>query len=128
MNPQAQFCQNNDCPVRGKIGKGPITIHSRKEQRYNCNVCWTTFVECNGTALYGLKKDKDLFVIVHQHHLDQQELDLEQIQAGEIKVFQIAFRQRNLPISVSMEMRLPAACPEEPPQLPLTRSTLLSAK
>jgi hypothetical protein len=29
MDPQTQFCHNQDCPARGKVGEGNITIHSQ---------------------------------------------------------------------------------------------------
>ena len=58
MHPQEQFCQNNDCPARGQIGKDNIRIHSRKDERYQCTVCKCTFTKTKGTVLYGLKKDQ----------------------------------------------------------------------
>jgi len=64
MHPQGQFCHNKDCPARGQIGKGNITIHSQKDQRYRCTVCGSTFTSTKGTALFGLKKNAELFVIV----------------------------------------------------------------
>lgn len=124
MHPQEQFCQNNDCPARGQTGKGNIIVHSKKDQRYRCQVCKHTFRASKGTALYSLKKDAELVVIVvtllvygcpipaivaafgldvrtvrswlqkagdhcqgvHEHFLEQQPLDLEHVQADEIKV------------------------------------------
>jgi transposase-like protein len=124
MHPQEQFCQNNDCPARGQIGKGNIRIHSRKDERYQCNVCKCTFTKTKGSLLYGLKKDQaevikvitllaygcpipaivaafglDVRTIrswllkagqhcrgVHKHFLAQKALDLQQVQADEIKV------------------------------------------
>ncbi|HEY5728984.1 MAG TPA: hypothetical protein VIS72_02975 [Anaerolineales bacterium] len=64
MHPQEQFCQNNDCPARGQIGKGNITVHSQKDQRYRCKVCERTFTARKGTAMFGLKKDAQLFTLV----------------------------------------------------------------
>src|SRR3990172_4043589 len=64
MNPHEQFCPNKDCPARGKVEEGHITIHSQEEGRYKCEVCGKTFSQTRGTALYGLKKGMDLFVIV----------------------------------------------------------------
>ena len=64
MHPQEQFCQNVDCPARGQPGKGNITIHSKKAQRYRCTVCKRTFTTNQGTALFGLKKNAELFVLV----------------------------------------------------------------
>lgn len=104
--------------------EGHITIHSQKERRYKCEVCGKTFSQTKGTALYGLKKSKELFVIVvtllahgcpvkaivaafglaedtvrawlkksgqhcqqvHEHFMEQTDLDLGQVQADEIKV------------------------------------------
>ena len=124
MNPQTQFCPNNDCPARGQSGTGNIKIHSRKEKRYRCTQCHKTFTERKGTAMQGLKKSSELFEIVvtllangcpipaivaafkldvrtvrswllkagqhcqdiHEHVVQSQQMDLEQVQADEIKV------------------------------------------
>ena len=64
MHPQEQFCHNIDCPARGQLGKGNITIHSQKGQRYRCTICESTFTSTKGTALFGLKKSTELFVVV----------------------------------------------------------------
>lgn len=64
MNPQEQFCPNLLCSARGKIGEKNIVIHSRKERRYKCKQCQKTFSETQGTALYGVKKCSEMFVIV----------------------------------------------------------------
>jgi transposase-like protein len=64
MNPDEQFCPNIDCPARGKLGEGNITIHSLKEGRYKCEGCGRTFSATTGTALYGLKKGSNLFITV----------------------------------------------------------------
>lgn len=64
MNPQEQFCPNMGCTAGGKVSEGNITIHSQKKRRYKCTVCGKTFSETTGTALYGLKKRAELFVIV----------------------------------------------------------------
>ena len=64
MHHQAQFCQNKDCPARGQIGKGNITVHSKKNKRYRCKVCKQTFTSSKGTMLFGLKKDSELVVIM----------------------------------------------------------------
>jgi len=64
MNPQNQFCPNLDCPARGQIGQGNISIPNRKEQRYRCHCCGKTFTESKGTALYGLKEAPERFVQV----------------------------------------------------------------
>ena len=64
MIPQEEFCPNMDCPDRGKIGEGNIVCHSQKEQRCKCKTCGKTFSVRRGTALYGVKKDAGLFVMV----------------------------------------------------------------
>lgn len=64
MNPQEQFCPNPACSASGKVNAGNIVIHSQQERRYKCKVCGKTFSETAGTALYGVKKGAELFVIV----------------------------------------------------------------
>ena len=64
MTPQEEFCPNMDCPDRGKIGNGNVVCHSQKEKRCKCKTCGKTFSVTTGTALYGLKKGHDIFVIV----------------------------------------------------------------
>ena len=124
MNPQKEFCPNMDCPDRGKIGEGNIVCHSQKQKRCKCKSCGKTFSVTKGTALYGIKKDRELFVIVmtllafgcpvqaivhamgldertirswllksgeqseqvHEAVIGSSQLDLEHVQADEIKV------------------------------------------
>lgn len=64
MNPQEQYCPNEECKTRGKVGLGNIANHSQKERRYRCKNCKKTFAETTGTSLYGIKKSKAVFVIV----------------------------------------------------------------
>src|SRR3972149_3219097 len=64
MNPKEQFRPELECTARGKIGEGNIIVHSPKEGRYKCKVCGKTFSRTSGTAMYGLKKTAELFVIV----------------------------------------------------------------
>lgn len=64
MNPQEEFCPNMECPARGKIGKGNIVSHSQKEKRCKCKTCGQTFSVTHGTALYGIKKDHTIFIVV----------------------------------------------------------------
>ena len=64
MNPKAQFCPNSTCHASGKTGFGNIGVHSRKQRRYKCTCCGKTFTESKGTAVYGLKKPTELFIIV----------------------------------------------------------------
>ena len=52
MNPQQIFCHNPACPARGKVGKGNIGVHSRKQHRYICHECETTFTQSKGTLFY----------------------------------------------------------------------------
>lgn len=64
MNPQQQFCPNQRCHASGQKDQGNIVIHSRQERRYKCTCCGKTFSETKGTAVFGLKKPVDLFVLV----------------------------------------------------------------
>jgi len=64
MNPQQIFCPNLDCPARGQVGAGNISVHSQQEQRYGCNVCQSTFAASKGTLFYRLKTDAQLVIIV----------------------------------------------------------------
>lgn len=64
MDPQTVFCPNIDCPARGQVSKGNISVHSRKERRYKCHVCGKTFAETKGTSFYRLRTAKDVVVIV----------------------------------------------------------------
>jgi transposase-like protein len=64
MDPQTVFCPNIDCPARGQVGKGNISVHSQKERRYKCDVCNKTFAETKGTPFYRLRTAKDTVVIV----------------------------------------------------------------
>jgi len=64
MNPHEQFCPNETCEARGKIGEGNIWCHSKQDQRYKCKVCGKTFTATTGTPLYRLKTSPELFVVV----------------------------------------------------------------
>src|SRR5205809_3884532 len=64
MDTSKQFCPNAACCARGKKGEGNISIHDRKRQRYRCKVCKHTFSARRGTMLEGLRKPRDLIVIV----------------------------------------------------------------
>jgi transposase-like protein len=124
MNPQDIFCPNIDCPARGQIGKGNISIHSQKEKRCICNVCEQTFTTTKGTIFYRLRTEPQTVLLViallaygcpiqaivrafgldertvrdwwqragkhcqqvHEHKVEQAQLDLQQVQADEIKV------------------------------------------
>lgn len=124
MNPRTQFCHNLDCPARGQLGQGNITIHSQKEQRYRCKTCGKTFAATISTPFYRLKLAVDLITIVlilvthgcpvqaivaafgvdersvanwlrragqhaqhlHQHLVQQHQIDLQHVQADELWV------------------------------------------
>ena len=64
MNPSEQFCPNERCLARGKVGEGNIRIHDRTRQRYRCRQCKCTFSARRGTMLEGLRKPTELIVIV----------------------------------------------------------------
>jgi transposase-like protein len=64
MNPPQIFCPNLDCPARGQVGAGNISVHSQQEQRYGCDVCQTTFAAKKGTIFYRLKHEAQLVIIV----------------------------------------------------------------
>src|SRR6266571_4927280 len=64
MDTSKQFCPNETCCARGKMGEGNITIHDRKRQRYRCKVCKQTFSQRRGTMFEGLRKPMELSVIV----------------------------------------------------------------
>lgn len=64
MDPQAQFCPNNACPARGKVGESNIVIHSRKEARYKCKICGKTFTATSGTPFYRLRNSAELVTLV----------------------------------------------------------------
>ena len=64
MNPSLQFCPNETCLARGKVGEGNIRIHDRTRQRYRCQQCRCTFSARRGTMLEGLRKPGELIVIV----------------------------------------------------------------
>jgi transposase-like protein/IS1 family transposase len=64
MDTSNQFCPNEACSARGKIGAGTITIHDRQRHRYRCKVCKQTFSERRGTMFEGLRKPIELILIV----------------------------------------------------------------
>lgn len=64
MDPHQEFCPNSACLASGRIGKGNIRIHSRKERRYICDVCGRTFAATKGTALYRMHKPEEQGVLV----------------------------------------------------------------
>src|SRR5436853_474106 len=64
MNASRQFCPNEACKARGNIGQGNMVIHSRSRPRYRCKTCGKTFSAKEGTMLAGLRKPRELIVIV----------------------------------------------------------------
>jgi len=64
MDASKQFCPNEACSARGKIGEGNIRIHSYQPQRYRCGRCKKTFSARRGTMMEGLRTPSELIVIV----------------------------------------------------------------
>jgi transposase-like protein/IS1 family transposase len=64
MDASKQFCPNEACSARGKIGEGTIAIHSYHPQRYRCRICKKTFSARRGTMMEGLRTAPELVVIV----------------------------------------------------------------
>jgi transposase-like protein len=64
MNPREVFCPIDECPARGQIGKGNITIHSRKEQRYKCNVCDKTFSARKSTVFHRRRISEEIITLI----------------------------------------------------------------
>ena len=60
MNPQQVFCHNPDCPASGKVNRGNIGVHSRKQHRYICHECNHTFTRTKGTLFYRLHYPLDV--------------------------------------------------------------------
>ena len=58
------FCPNLDCIARGKTGEGNVISHGKKRARYKCKTCGKTFSAQAGTMFEGLRKPKELIVIV----------------------------------------------------------------
>jgi transposase-like protein/IS1 family transposase len=58
------FCPNEACLARGKAGQGNIVSHGKRRARYRCKTCGKTFSAQAGTMFEGLRKPKELIVIV----------------------------------------------------------------
>lgn len=96
MDASREFCLNDACPSRGKVGQGNIVIHDSSRGRFRCNVCKKTFNKRRGTALEGIRKPEELFVtvitllswgcpiqaIVHTYGLDERTVADWQLRAG----------------------------------------------
>jgi transposase-like protein len=112
MDASQEYCLNDVCPSRGKIGQGNIIIHDSSRGRYKCNICKKTFNKKRGTALEGIRKPEELFVtvisllswgcpiqaIVHTYGLDERTVADWQLRAGWHceKVHQEKIEQGNL--------------------------------
>jgi transposase-like protein len=124
MNLEKLFCPNIDCPARGQVSKGNLSVHSREEKRAMCNTCGKPFAISIGTLFYRLRTDPQIVMQVivllafgcppqaivkafgfdertiqtwweragkvclgiHEQLVFSQQLDLQQVQADEIKV------------------------------------------
>lgn len=64
MDSSSVCCPNAMCSARGQKGLGNIVIHDSKRQRYRCKTCRRTFSARRGTMFEGLRKPRDLIVIV----------------------------------------------------------------
>jgi transposase-like protein len=64
VDPTKAFCDNPDCPARGKVGEGNIKVHCHKTGRLRCWTCKKTFAATKGTPLFRLHKDRSLFFTV----------------------------------------------------------------
>lgn len=64
MDASLQFCPNESCSARGKIGAGNISIHGRKRPRYKCHSCGKTFSARKGTIHEGLRTDEEKVELV----------------------------------------------------------------
>lgn len=97
MDASLQFCPNEACCARGKIGAGNISIHGRKRPRYKCQSCKKTFSARKGTFFEGLRTEEEkvtmvvtllsygcpLQAIVHAFGLDERTIAAWQKRAGE---------------------------------------------
>jgi transposase-like protein len=97
MDASQQFCPNEACSARGKIGEGNIRIHSYHPQRYRCQTCKKTFSGRRGTMMEGLRTPGELVMrviillaygcpiqaIVHAFELDERTVADWQRRAGE---------------------------------------------
>ncbi len=64
MDASKQFCPNEACSARGKIGEGNIRIHSYQPQRYRCGRGKKTCSARRGTRMEGLRTPTEVLVIV----------------------------------------------------------------
>lgn len=63
MNPscniRGQVCPNPKCQFYKKTGQGNVTIHSQKNQRFQCSECQKTWKGNINTPYYGLRSDRE---------------------------------------------------------------------
>src|SRR5260370_41153612 len=64
MDASQVFCPNQHCKARGQTGQSNIVIHGKKRPRYRCKTCGKTFSAQAGTMFAGLRKPKELIVVV----------------------------------------------------------------
>lgn len=64
MNSHTVWCPNSACPASGHLGKGNITIHSQKEQRYRCSLCCKTFGARTATPFHRRRIDPHTITLV----------------------------------------------------------------
>ena len=97
MDASEQFCPNEACSARGKVGAGNISIHGRQRPRYKCQSCKKTFSARKGTFFEGLRTEEEkvtmvvtllssgcpLQAIVHAFGLDERTVAAWQKRAGE---------------------------------------------
>ena len=57
MDPTKAFCDNPDCPARGKVGGGNIKVHCHESRRFRCMTCKKTFAASTGTPFYRLHEE-----------------------------------------------------------------------
>src|SRR5438067_8466629 len=96
MDASEQFCTNEACSARGKVGAGNISIHGRQRPRYQCQSCKKTFSARKGTFFEGLRTEEEkvtmvvtllsygcpLQAIVHAFGLDERTVAAWQKRAG----------------------------------------------
>ena len=64
MDASAQFCPNEACSARGKLGAGNSSVHGRKRPRYKCQTCHKTFSARRGTLFEGLRTEEEKITLV----------------------------------------------------------------
>jgi transposase-like protein len=64
MDTSKQFCPDQTCSARGKIGEGNIRIHSYRPERYRCQRCKKTFSARRGTMMEDLRTPVELVMHV----------------------------------------------------------------